>query len=1025
MRPITLTMQAFGSYGEKTVIDFQKATQNVFLITGDTGAGKSTIFDAMAFALFGEASSSANKKDGAELQSQYTDAEPYVELTFSQMRDGVENIYTIRRSPRHRVAYKKKEGYKAIKESVELILPDQGQYSENKKEVDQKIEEIIGLNKGQFMQVAMIAQGEFMEVLRAKSDEKKKIFQGLFHTKIYEKIVEELAQRKKENESEMEKVRNACQADVAQIICDDSEEICLLKEEVIEENQVTVPILEELVEALKKGRIQIDTLFEELQSIKREKEEAFFLAQKEVLMARKLLEDFLQCEQEKDELKKLLGEGEKIKEREKRAKKVLDAQELVALYQIWNKKREEKSGCEQLLFVKKKELPELEEKLEEERQRKEETRKLLDVQMLAFEKVKNQVEQMSPLFEEQRENVLAIAKMEKRQQEIQSTLLKEERELRKLRDNQLHWQERWEEVSNIQVEIVRVQQVLQEVAEKKERAQRRKGERKRYDELLIKYEHFLEEYKKEDKKANSLYTQFLDEQAGVLAKEKLRENEPCPVCGSLHHPHPYQFRGNEEISREIVDRQRQIVENTKEKLETVSRQMGERKVSIDELSRGLEDEERIEEEKNQAEEILKKLKEKEEIAQALKHNLELARRRIPEKEQFVEEKKREAEECTYQLTRLGLRNEEIQRQFVFSSEEEMKNLLEKERAKKERLQLLEKESEESFLSYEKEAANVRLIISSAEADLPRKKEEEMGAYQEYATAAKQRGMENGVWVEYTKYPKEDAILWQDQAKEYDEELARKSGRLDLLKATIAGKEKPDIEFFEKVQEERQREKSEVEEKLQFIQQKRKINEGVQRRLEIKLSEQEKMMMEQARVSSLYERLAGKRTGARMDIETFVLRYYLQRILHSANTRFLQMSSGQFCLEMVDEENAGAGKNKGLDLMVYSNVTGKRREIRTLSGGESFMAALSLALGMADHIQETTSSIHLDVMFIDEGFGALDDRSRNDAIRVLQEMAGGKKMVGIISHVTELKQMLENQLVVKKDQSGSHAKWIIG
>ena len=604
-------MQAFGSYGEKTVIDFQKATQNVFLITGDTGAGKSTIFDAMAFALFGEASSSANKKDGAELQSQYTDAEPYVELTFSQMRDGVENIYTIRRSPRHRVAYKKKEGYKAIKESVELTLPDQGQYSENKKEVDQKIEEIIGLNKGQFMQVAMIAQGEFMEVLRAKSDEKKKIFQGLFHTKIYEKIVEELAQRKKENESEMEKVRNACQADVAQIICDDSEEICLLKEEVIGENQVTVPILEELVEALKKGRIQIDTLFEELQSIKREKEEAFFLAQKEVLMAKKLLEDFLQCEQEKDELEKLFGEGEKIKEREKRAKKVLDAQELVALYQIWNKKREEKSGCEQLLFVKKNELPELEEKLEEERQRKEETRKLLDVQMLAFEKVKNQVEQMSPLFEEQRENVLAIAKMEKRQQEIQSTLLKEERELRKLRDNQLHWQERWEEVSNIQVEIVRAQQVLREVTEKKERAQRRKEERKGYDELLIKYDYFLEEYQKEDKKANSLYTQFLDEQAGVLAKEKLRENEPCPVCGSLHHPHPYQFRGNEEISREIVDRQRQIVENTKEKLEAVSRQMGERKVSIDELSRGLEDEERIEEEKNQAEEILKKLKEKE------------------------------------------------------------------------------------------------------------------------------------------------------------------------------------------------------------------------------------------------------------------------------------------------------------------------------------------------------------------------------------------------------------------------------
>ena len=162
----------------------------------------------------------------------------------------------------------------------------------------------------------------------------------------------------------------------------------------------------------------------------------------------------------------------------------------------------------------------------------------------------------------------------------------------------------------------------------------------------------------------------------------------------------------------------------------------------------------------------------------------------------------------------------------------------------------------------------------------------------------------------------------------------------------------------------------------------------------------------------------------MDIETFVQRYYLERILYAANLRFGDMSAGQFELRMVEDDQAGEGKNRGLDLMVYSTVTGKVREVRTLSGGESFMAALSLALGMADQIQENSAAINLDVMFIDEGFGSLDDHSRDQAIRVLQRMASGSKLIGIISHVTELKQEIEDQLIVTKDEEGSHVRWQI-
>ena len=195
-------------------------------------------------------------------------------------------------------------------------------------------------------------------------------------------------------------------------------------------------------------------------------------------------------------------------------------------------------------------------------------------------------------------------------------------------------------------------------------------------------------------------------------------------------------------------------------------------------------------------------------------------------------------------------------------------------------------------------------------------------------------------------------------------------------------------------------------------------------LSSRLEERKSIVEEHARIDALYRMTSGNVSGSRMDLETYVQRYYLEHILYAANRRFQEMSAGQFELRMYDLEKAGEGKNRGLDLMVYSTVTGKEREVRTLSGGESFMAALSLALGMADQIQESSASINLDVMFVDEGFGSLDEHSREQAVKVLQELAGGSKLIGIISHVTELKQEIEDQLIVTKDEKGSHVRWQI-
>ena len=202
------------------------------------------------------------------------------------------------------------------------------------------------------------------------------------------------------------------------------------------------------------------------------------------------------------------------------------------------------------------------------------------------------------------------------------------------------------------------------------------------------------------------------------------------------------------------------------------------------------------------------------------------------------------------------------------------------------------------------------------------------------------------------------------------------------------------------------------------------NAAVAQYLKKNLASRQDKLKEAATLDRLYNRLSGKISGSRMDIETFVQRHYLNQILAAANRRFAEMSAGQFELRLIDINDAGQGRNRGLDLMVYSTVTGKERDIRTLSGGESFMAALSLALGLSDQIQANTAAINLDIMFIDEGFGSLDDHARGQAIRVLKRLSGGDKLIGIISHVTELKQEIDSQLIVTKDEKGSHIKWQI-
>ena len=243
-----------------------------------------------------------------------------------------------------------------------------------------------------------------------------------------------------------------------------------------------------------------------------------------------------------------------------------------------------------------------------------------------------------------------------------------------------------------------------------------------------------------------------------------------------------------------------------------------------------------------------------------------------------------------------------------------------------------------------------------------------------------------------------------------------------MKEATKDKVKPDISELQKEFELVEEAYKDLHTELEEMRAEYKTDEDILKKLDSALTERGAAAEEYGVINNLYTKLSGNVSGARMDIETFVQRKYLEKILISANKRFANMSAGQFELRTYGLEKAGEGKNRGLDLMVYSALNGKCRDVRTLSGGESFMAALSLALGMADQIQERSGAVNLEMMFVDEGFGTLDDNSRNQAVKILKNMAGGSKLIGIISHVSELKQEIEEQLVVTKDENGSRARW---
>ena len=1063
MKPIKLTMQAFGSYGEKTVIDFTRPNQNLFLITGDTGSGKTTIFDAIVFALYGKASSQTNEKNGIELQSQYVDlsVEPFVELTFSSMNGEEEEIYTVHRVPRHMRLLKRGTGSKDESESISLIMPDGKEYPQ--KEANAKLEEIIGLTKSQFMQVAMIAQGEFRQLLRAKSDEKKVTFRKLFGTEIFQDIVNELADRRRAKQTQIAQIKTACQTEIGHVDIpsenvDNYEEMREIRKRILTENKLSISDLETFTRGLEELCNDLKAQVKAAAGEEKNAGDDYLKLRDAWSHGAELKKRYDELDSAEETLARCESEKSVMDEKAALMTKIAAAWEIMHPYRSLLDKTTQVRETGRKLEELKAHLEEKEASYETAEQARKIAAEEQQKKLSAFTQAEEKVNQALGLLTQIETLKKELEGLKDAHVKALQSVTKTNEALGKLDLYEKSLQERMTALAGADGALVQWQAKSDNAARLMEDLSAVKAQKKDAEvqyEIAAKAANVYNDVRGKELKKTAECDEkrraYMDEQAGFLAMEQLVEGEPCPVCGSLSHPHPRKVsEQHQNLTRELIEKLEKERDRLRSDAEAKAKTAGsaadlfkEKKKNLSESTGRLLHQMKqyisVEAETITLQMVEKLIlewsealagegeKRKQDAAELKKAGDALAA--LPDKrselrtaaDAAVKEEGKTATDLASAVSKL----DSLQKTCEFSDKMQANDVLQTARKQKEQADSTADRAQKLSAQAKTSLDNDRALINQYEKDIPVMKEEEAARQSAYLEKMQEKELSEEEWKELTmKYPLEETDRLRREIEKYRTDMNSARVLKESAVKAIGEEVRPDIEALKQAAEQAEVKKNELQKQLDQIKVKEQTNAAALKALTSRMEERRHVVEEYGRVENLYNALAGNVRGSRMDIETFVQRRYLEQILEAANVRFEEMSAGQFSLRMYDLESAGEGKNHGLDLMVYSNVTGKKLPAYTLSGGESFMAALSLALGMADEIQAGKASINLDMMFIDEGFGSLDDNAREQAVRVLQQMAGSSKLIGIISHVSELKQVIEDQLAVSRDKDGSHVRWQI-
>lgn len=1037
MRPLKLKMNAFGPYAALEEVNFEElGERGLFLITGNTGAGKTTIFDAITFALFHR--TSGTDREITTLRSDYAAAseETFVELTFYHMG----RVYRIYRSPQY--DRPKKTGQGMVTQTAKAKLfrePDTP--IEGIKQVNEAVEDLLRINYDQFKQISMIAQGEFREVLYADTKKRGEILQKIFATESYRKMASIMDEKRKETYGQVQDTLKSIDQYFSGI---QYEKDSILEKE-IETLKGTQYKLEEKVAVLEKAieedeqRIQRkDAEYKEKQGIAAEKEKAFTL----ICTTNELFQKYEKCQTEKQNL-------DNERESKRKEEELLNKQKTV-LYDV-NPLRE--------AYV-------------EIKKTKDETEAQLRVEEEFYEKTKTELEQELELCkaaegkkefaqEMQRKAILIAESREKYQKRdelreqksylgrVKEGLIKKKAGLQKDKnetEDQISLKkQKIEELAEIPQICIKLEQdcgKLQETTAEMWRILEREFKKieKQKQELENAQNVFL---KKRDayEFVNEAYRQMersLEEsRAGILASN-LKKGVPCPVCGSLEHPNLAKLSEHAVTEEQVEACKEKCKKAEQEKTDANNEAIqknSEYHVQLKYLIQDVSD--YIEIKANTEIAVMKSAfsaayertcKQRDTQKQLLDESV-LKKDELYSLQKQLEEKSKQLEKIREELEQIVQDDAKVEADYarVKGQLQELEGLsfasLDEALAEQKRLETEEKSILDLIQKRKEtvEGKREQLVASSTRIENVKKQlegfsEEEQRKEALYMEKKMQAGFAQ---EEIEKYlvPKKLIQDTENAIQDYYMRLAIADSNLKSAKEAILGKERKDEDLSAKeAKDSKHAEKLVHDELIQLQNRKTRNLESLN-----EIQKQKKHADKKIKQLTLYQNMAdllnGRTTGKnKTSFETYVQMAGFDGIIRAANRRLLPMSGGQY--QLFRHEDAQAKGNIALNLDILDHYTGKKRPVNTLSGGESFMASLSLALGLSDLVSANAGGIRVDTLFIDEGFGTLDETSLQDAIAMLQELSNSNKLIGIISHREELKQEISKKIQIYKTNKGS-------
>lgn len=874
MKPIQLVLSAFGPYVERTVIDFSAlGEEGLFLIAGDTGAGKTTIFDAISFALYGEASGGKEKRKSKSFHSDYVSdqTETYVELTFRHRGE----TWWIRRNLEYqRPAKKKKDGMETTTRQAadaQMRNEDTGEEILRMDDVNRRVRELLGLTQDQFTQTVMIAQGDFLKILTASSDDRKKLFRDLFHTNLYVDLQSRLQEKNRacaDEQKALEQVILSAEGKIDPEAEFAEREILLSYCGQIQHTDALCALLARLIEQEKAAQ-------EQARAQKKEAADQIGALIAAVTEGERVNRDFADWESKKARLAALTaGQGE------------IDAQRAA----LAAARRAQQLETDEALMRR--------------------TRRDMDAQRATLSEAQAALEQAEK----------ALPETETRMKEAES---------------------RGGEIHALLAQAKQMEDCLPVL-----------GEVERLKAALDTQKRELQRLTEASSRAQAAYTaaqnSYYLSQAGLLARE-LKAGQPCPVCGSTAHPCPAQITP-ETVTRQALEQAAKRRETAEKAQSDAATRLAANRAALDER-----------------EDRLRALKiGADETQQRLAARIDAAHQAAADRQREID-----AARSTYQ----ALDKRKTAAQSAVD-------------AAQKQLAALEKDLRAQTEAFEQKRAA--------------------------------HGFEDEASYRLAKRTNADIERLDREIRNYDEQKRTLAAQTHELEDKLSGRQRTDLAALQNRRAAALDRQAKAENAEKAMVRKLTLHESAEREIRQANAAIQKKRGKWQIIQELYTCCAGIAAGnprAKLTFEAYVQQYYFRFVVAAANKRLTRLTDGMFTLRVM-REAANRVSQSGLDLEVLDRSTGQARDVSTLSGGESFLASLALALGLSDAVQSQSGQIRMDAMFIDEGFGSLDENALRSSIDVLLELADGKRLIGIISHVQELEERIDKQIVVTKTPNGS-------